>query len=50
MNPVAGVEEDGDGGEDDQRPLVNLTIITDIMEGHIILCDHDDQDGVKRSL
>ena len=27
VNPVASVEEDGDGGEDDQRPLVNLTII-----------------------
>ena len=28
VNPVASVEEDGDGGEDDQRPLVNLIIST----------------------
>ena len=46
VNPVASVEEDGDGGEDDQRPLVNLIIITGltmviiftgIMEGHLVL-------------
>ena len=28
VNPVAGVEEDGDGGEDDQWALVHLSSIS----------------------
>ena len=29
VNPVAGVEEDGDSWENDQRALVNLSSIND---------------------
>ena len=36
VHPVAGVEEDGDSWEDDQRALVNLVSINDM--------DYDDQD------